>query len=76
MYVVVQYNLGNNSKKSYMKDVVLVFSACHPTCKECSGPSQADCTVCPPHTSLHNGYCRTSCPEGQYLNALGYCSGE
>ncbi|TSN86075.1 Extracellular matrix protein FRAS1 [Bagarius yarrelli] len=41
---------------------------------ECSGPSQADCTVCPPHASLHNGYCRTSCPEGQYLNAVGFCS--
>uniref|UniRef100_A0A8C1C586 Fraser extracellular matrix complex subunit 1 n=1 Tax=Cyprinus carpio carpio TaxID=630221 RepID=A0A8C1C586_CYPCA len=48
-------------------------SACHPSCKECKGPSQADCSACPAHASLHNGYCRTSCPEGQYLNAVGYC---
>ncbi|RXN23492.1 extracellular matrix FRAS1-like protein [Labeo rohita] len=47
--------------------------ACHPSCKECTGPSQADCSACPAHASLHNGYCRTSCPEGQYLNAVGYC---
>ncbi|KTF97312.1 hypothetical protein cypCar_00002394 [Cyprinus carpio] len=47
--------------------------ACHPSCKECKGPSQADCSACPAHASLHNGYCRTSCPEGQYLNAVGYC---
>uniref|UniRef100_A0A8B9K9Q3 Fraser extracellular matrix complex subunit 1 n=1 Tax=Astyanax mexicanus TaxID=7994 RepID=A0A8B9K9Q3_ASTMX len=53
---------------------VCFFIACHPTCKECFGSSQADCTACPPHASLHNGYCRTSCPEGQYLNAVGYCN--
>jgi len=51
-------------------------SACHPSCKECTGPSQADCSACPAHASLHNGYCRTSCPEGQYPNAVGDCIGE
>lgn len=50
--------------------------ACHPSCKECTGPSQADCSACPAHASLHNGYCRTSCPEGQYLNSVGFCDGE
>ncbi|KAL2092359.1 hypothetical protein ACEWY4_012157 [Coilia grayii] len=48
--------------------------ACHPSCQECSGPSQADCTVCPPHTALHNGYCRSSCIEGQYLTPTGHCA--
>lgn len=53
-----------------------LLSVCHPSCKECTGPSQADCSACPVHASLHNGYCRTSCPEGQYLNAVGYCIGK
>lgn len=48
--------------------------ACHPSCQTCSGPSQADCTSCPPLASLQSGYCRVSCQEGNFLNAVtGEC---
>lgn len=49
---------------------LLHLPACHPSCQTCAGPSQADCTSCPPMVSLQNGYCRTSCQEGHFLNAV------
>ncbi|KAG2466459.1 FRAS1 protein, partial [Polypterus senegalus] len=48
-------------------------SHCHPSCKECKGPSVSDCTTCHPLAILVNGHCTTSCLEGQYLNDVGYC---
>lgn len=51
-------------------------SACHPSCKECSGPSDAECITCHPHASLIAGSCKTSCSDGQYLNLVGYCVGK
>lgn len=48
--------------------------ACHPSCLACSGPSQADCTTCPPLASLQDGYCRTTCQDGRFLHATtGEC---
>uniref|UniRef100_A0A3B3VXF3 Fraser extracellular matrix complex subunit 1 n=1 Tax=Poecilia latipinna TaxID=48699 RepID=A0A3B3VXF3_9TELE len=40
---------------------------CHPLCQTCSGPSQADCTSCPPGGALQSGYCTTGCQEGRFL---------
>lgn len=47
----------------------MCFSECHPSCLSCSGPSQADCTLCPFGASLHSGYCKTSCRDGLFFHS-------
>lgn len=49
---------------------------CHPTCRQCHGPSESDCISCHPHVTVTGGNCRTSCKEEQFLNLMGYCAGE
>lgn len=49
---------------------------CHPSCKTCHGPSDADCATCHPHATQAKGRCRTPCKAEQYLNLVGYCVGK
>jgi hypothetical protein len=61
---------------------------CHPSCRECIGPSSSDCIAClNPITALDGFTCRVECPSGTYKNiktklcqkchpTCGSCSGQ
>ncbi|CAB1414147.1 unnamed protein product [Pleuronectes platessa] len=40
---------------------------CDPTCLHCAGPSADNCTSCPSPSSLHEGQCGPSCPQGFFV---------
>ncbi|XP_072243382.1 extracellular matrix organizing protein FRAS1 isoform X1 [Leuresthes tenuis] len=37
---------------------------CHPSCQHCTGPSADHCTSCPSTSSLFEGRCVPTCPQG------------
>uniref|UniRef100_A0AAX7USN5 Fraser extracellular matrix complex subunit 1 n=1 Tax=Astatotilapia calliptera TaxID=8154 RepID=A0AAX7USN5_ASTCA len=37
---------------------------CHPSCWQCAGPSADNCTSCPSPSSLYEGRCVPTCPQG------------
>uniref|UniRef100_UPI0037E879D7 extracellular matrix organizing protein FRAS1 n=1 Tax=Semicossyphus pulcher TaxID=241346 RepID=UPI0037E879D7 len=39
---------------------------CDPSCWLCSGPSAENCTSCPAPSSLHEGRCVLTCPQGLF----------
>lgn len=53
----------------------LFFSECHPSCWLCTGPSAENCTSCPSTSSLHEGRCVPSCPQG-FVVQDSQCQGE
>uniref|UniRef100_A0A3Q3IUW6 VWFC domain-containing protein n=1 Tax=Monopterus albus TaxID=43700 RepID=A0A3Q3IUW6_MONAL len=40
---------------------------CHPSCWRCTGPSADNCTSCPSASSLHEGHCVPTCPQGFFV---------
>ena len=46
---------------------------CSPTCSSCYGPGQAECTSCPPGSSLENGACVQTCSQNQYRKSKTEC---
>uniref|UniRef100_A0AAX7TTD3 VWFC domain-containing protein n=1 Tax=Astatotilapia calliptera TaxID=8154 RepID=A0AAX7TTD3_ASTCA len=38
--------------------------SCHPSCWQCAGPSADNCTSCPSPSSLYEGRCVPTCPQG------------
>lgn len=42
---------------------------CHPSCKECIGPSSSDCTSCSSSLAVLDGFsCGEDCPNGMFKN--------
>ncbi|XP_013870055.1 extracellular matrix organizing protein FRAS1 [Austrofundulus limnaeus] len=39
---------------------------CHPSCLHCTGPSAENCTSCSSPSSLHEGRCVPTCPQGLF----------
>lgn len=50
-------------------------SECHPSCWQCAGPSADNCTSCPSPSSLYEGRCVPTCPQG-FLIQDNQCQGE
>uniref|UniRef100_A0A3Q3BPI3 Fraser extracellular matrix complex subunit 1 n=1 Tax=Haplochromis burtoni TaxID=8153 RepID=A0A3Q3BPI3_HAPBU len=51
----------------FMVTMSLLFvssSECHPSCWQCAGPSADNCTSCPSPSSLYEGRCVPTCPQG------------
>uniref|UniRef100_A0A3Q4HVK7 Fraser extracellular matrix complex subunit 1 n=1 Tax=Neolamprologus brichardi TaxID=32507 RepID=A0A3Q4HVK7_NEOBR len=40
---------------------------CHPSCWQCAGPSADNCTSCPSPSSLYEGRCVPTCPQGFFI---------
>lgn len=51
------------------------FTACHPSCKKCTGPLEADCLSCLDGSALTDrGRCELgTCGDGHYKDANGNC---
>ncbi|XP_032434237.1 extracellular matrix organizing protein FRAS1 isoform X1 [Xiphophorus hellerii] len=45
---------------------------CHPSCLRCTGPSEADCSSCLSPSSLFEGRCVHTCPQG-FFTRDGQC---
>lgn len=48
---------------------------CDSSCATCSGPSNTQCSSCPPNGNLNaQGGCTTGCPAGQFVNPNNVCT--
>ncbi|KAF7205299.1 extracellular matrix organizing protein FRAS1 isoform X2 [Nothobranchius furzeri] len=49
-------------------DHALMCRECDPSCQLCTGPSAENCTSCSPPSSLHEGQCVPTCPQGFFTH--------
>ncbi|XP_072167350.1 proprotein convertase subtilisin/kexin type 5-like [Diadema setosum] len=57
----------------YGDDYNGVCGPCHPSCEECDGPGDHECTSCHDSFDKINGLCQSSCSDKMYRDDNGNC---